>query len=293
MDKIKKAIVTGATGFLGGALVEELLDNEYEVVKLNVSKLEYDDIYHDSDVLFHFAWAGVTDDYSISWDKQLENIRYSCELMEWAAGLGIKKFVYPGSIMEYEHGKAYYHGIHPLPARHYYHVAKHSARHLLRVHADQNNIAFFPLTISNVYGYRENCKGMLNRMINKTINRMINNEKSSFTAAEQKYDFIYINDAVRAIRLVAEQGKPYKEYYIGNRNQHQLKEFLFEAERILKPKHPLGIGEIEYEGVSLDYSEFDTNSLYEDFGFEPQISFAEGVAITAEKMMSAKKEHAF
>jgi nucleoside-diphosphate-sugar epimerase len=197
-------------------------------------------------------------------------------LLEAAQRLGVKRFVYPGSIMEYEHNKAYECGFSPLPARHHYHVAKQTARHMLRIAADQYGIAFVPVTISNVYGPRDHSK----RLINSLIIAMQNGENMALTAGEQLYDFIYMDDAARAIRLAGEDGQPAREYYIGNKKPRPLKEFLREAEQVVRPAQPLILGGRALAGVSLDYTEFDMGGLYE-LGFAPTVSFAEGIARTA------------
>ena len=44
----------------------------------------------------------------------------------------------------------------------------------------------------------------------------------------------------------------------------------------------IGLGEINFSGVSLTYKEFDTNALKKDTGFENKISFEEGIKRTAE-----------
>jgi nucleoside-diphosphate-sugar epimerase len=147
---------------------------------------------------------------------------------------------------------------------------------MLRIAADHCGLEFVTVTISNVYGPCDRSR----RLINSLIKAMQSGEKMPLTAGEQLYDFIYIEDAVRAIRLAGEKGQPAREYYIGNKQPRPLKEFLREAERVVKPARPLVLGERELTGVPLDYTEFDMGGVFE-LGFEPKVSFAEGIALTA------------
>ena len=52
----------------------------------------------------------------------------------------------------------------------------------------------------------------------------------------------------------------------------------------LAPGFPLGIGELPFSGVSLDYTEFDTKMLYRDLGFRQEVPFRRGVRMTADRI---------
>lgn len=300
--EVKRAIVTGADGFLGSHLVCELLETGYDVVAVvlkesharNVLKkdprlaffecsmeeyrnLENKEIWRDADCLFHFAWAGVSDKAGGDYRVQLDNVRCTCDLLFTVAKLGIKRMVFASSIMEWEHKKAFDQQKYLQPLRNTYHIAKTSARMLLSLYAANMNLDFCPVIISNVYGEGERSA----RLINTALRKILAGEHMSFTSGEQLYDSIYCKDAVRAIRIVAEQGRSQTAYYIGNSRQKPLKEFLLEMRDLLNPSCELGLGELPFYGVSLDYKEFDTNALSLELGFEPQYTFAQGIKRTA------------
>ena len=118
---MKKAIVTGSTGFIGSWLVQELLESNYEVevVARNKDKLvpesrkrcsiieksleELRPEYFDggADVFFHLAWAGVSSESKNQLDLQLENISVSLNALEIANRIGCKLFVATGTVAEY------------------------------------------------------------------------------------------------------------------------------------------------------------------------------------------------
>lgn len=137
---------------------------------------------------------------------------------------------------------------------------------------------FVCTTISNVYGVGE----ISERLINTTIIKLLKKEKTSFTEGNQLYDFIYIDDVVRAFILIGEYGKPFKNYYIGNKKPQLLKEFLVKIRDCIDTNIELGLGEIPFNGISLNYTEFSTLGLYEDFNFKTTVNFEDGIKKTAE-----------
>lgn len=299
---MKRAIITGADGFIGRNLVKEMLREKYHVYAIVMdvenakSVLGEDEHIHyyacnmnnyqllsqypelkEIPLLFHFAWAGVSDHMCINYEVQLNNVKCTCDLQYVAKELGIKRIVFADSIMEYEHLKAVDCGIYKLPLRNTYHISKIAARNMLQLRCANDNIDFIPVLISNVYGVGENSP----RLINTAIRSLLKNEHMSFSPGEQLYDFIYISDAVRAIRLSGEKGINNKIYYIGNDVQRPLKEYLIRMRDVINPTMELGMGELQFSGCSLDYTEFDTMGIFRDFGFVIDIPFEDGVKMTA------------
>lgn len=304
---MKKAIITGADGFIGSNLVRELISENYNIyaVVMNITEAE-NVLGHDhhiyyiecsmdnyssllthteligADYLFHFAWAGVSDKSSSDYKTQINNVKCSCDLQTIANKLKIKRIIFADSIMEFEHIKAVENGYYSLPLRNTYHISKYSARNFIQLMCNNSGMEFVSVLISNVYGVGE-CSP---RLINTAIKSLLEHRHMSFTSAEQMYDFIYITDAVKAIRLAAERGHSNKIYYIGSEKPRPLIEYLCAMREIISPDDSLGIGEIPFRGVALTYREFDITALKNDTGFIPKISFEEGIKKTAEWMKS-------
>lgn len=299
---MRKALVTGADGFIGKNLIVELLNNNYlvfaavrnknsaenilgktnnlriiECEMKDYARLQYYQDLIDCDMVFHLAWSGVSNSLSTDYSVQLDNVRYACDLQAVCAKLKIKRLIFADSIMEYEHKKAVEEGFYNLSLRNTYHIAKTTTKEMLQLRCFNTGMEFVSMIISNVYGIGENSP----RLINTTIRNLLKHQHMSFTSGEQKYDFIYISDAVKAIRIAAENGKNYKSYYIGNRAQRPLKEFLYIMRDIIAPDMYLGIGELEFKGVSLEYNEFDTDGIYREFNFKPEVEFKQGIWMTA------------
>lgn len=297
---MKKAIVTGANGFVGTALCRELCKQGIQVIAVVRNKAEficktkdlpgltvvYSDLLRfrnlaemipdrDIDVLYHLAWEGSAGALRGDSDVQMNNVRYACDTVKACADIGVSRFVFAASIMEYEINAVMATDVTP-EINTLYASAKTAADYMVRAIAGSLGIDYIRAVISNIYGPGE----MSPRLINTSLKKMILGEHCAFSAGEQLYDFIYIDDAVRAFVAIGEKGIANRTYYIGSQEQQKLKYFLIEMKNQIDSKMEIGLGEIPFHGVSLSYEEFDVNAVKEDTGFVPQFSFAEGIRNT-------------
>jgi UDP-glucose 4-epimerase len=301
---VKKAIVSGANGFIGTALCRELSEHGTETIAIVRNENEnYDSIAglenvrivfsdlaqfkdldqvipdRDADVFYHLAWIGSAGDLRGNTDIQLDNVRYACETLQMCKRIGCGRFVFASSIMEYEimalMDTDETPGINTL-----YSSAKLSADFMLRTLAGHYGTDYIRAVISNIYGPGEKSP----RLISTSLRKMLNHEHCSFSAGEQLYDFVYITDAVRMFRAIGEKGLTNRTYYIGSLNPRPLKEFLLEMRDQADPEAEPGLGEIPFTGVSLTYREFDVTAVKNDTGVIPEISFREGIKRTLEWM---------
>ena len=125
---MRRIVITGATSFLGAAMVEKCLSNHdevYAVVRrnssnlyrlnqlenVNIIELNLDEIeqlpeqLEQADVFIHFAWDGSGSEGRKDAVVQGRNYDYAMKAVEAAGKIGCKLFVFPGSQAEY--GKVY------------------------------------------------------------------------------------------------------------------------------------------------------------------------------------------
>ena len=294
-----KAVVTGATGFVGKWLVEELLkqgDSVTVIVRnknsiptswiskvtvieasLNVlATLKPENFSQETaDIFFHLAWDGTSGYDRADTDKQLSNVAYACDAVRLASRLNCNRFVNAGSIMEYE-AMEYVPCNGTSPRMGYiYSTAKLAANYMAKTVANKEHLTYINAVISNIYGVGEKSA----RFLNTTLRKMLNNETLPLTAGTQMYDFIYVEDAVKAIILAGKNGKNNTAYYIGNTKQRPLKEFIEEMKSVLGSASELKYGEVPFTGPLLAYNELGLSYLTE-LGFTPQFNFTEGVILT-------------
>lgn len=299
---MRKAIVTGANGFLGAALCRKLSLCGVEVIAVvrnemsDISAIEglqgvnivYCDMSEyvrlgevisdrDVDIFYHFAWEGSAGALRGDERVQLKNVEYSCDAMRGCSEIQCKRFVFASSIMEYEVNALLENRISPS-INSIYSCAKSVANQMLRILAADKQIIYFGTVISNIYGPGEKSP----RFINSTIRKMLRGEHCSFTTGEQMYDFVYVDDAVEYLYAIGEKGKENQIYYIGSLKPKPLKEFIQEMVEQVNPALEIGFGEIPFQGISLTYQEFDIYAVKNDTGIEPVVNFADGIQRTME-----------
>ena len=298
---MKCVVVSGANGFVGGALVRELLRYDYEIYALDregcSDNLPEEDRVHfvpcdlaqmaslneklptrDYDVFFHLAWAGSAGQARADTQLQLQNAQWTVDSLRAAKQLGCKRFLCAGSIMERETmAAAYTQGNRPGMA-YIYGGGKMIAHVMCMSVAAEIGIDLIWPEITNAYGVGEKSP----RMVNTTIQKCIRGEEPQFTAGTQNYDFVYIDDVARAFRLIGEKGKPFHEYLIGSSTARPLKEFLLEMQEAIAPELKFHFGDIPFTGINLSLEEFDCSQTEADTGFRAQVSFAEGCRKTME-----------
>lgn len=298
---MKKTIVTGASGFLGSAVILELAASGIPVFAVykdsadipaglpemvtpvvcdmqNAADLQ--SLISDSEIdcFYHFAWQGSAGPLRADSAVQLQNVSFSLTAVVAAAAIGCGRFVFASSIMEYELQKTMEAGFVPASS-HIYSAAKLAVRQMGAILAKEKGIAFIPVVISNIFGEGETSP----RLINTTIRKLLHNEPTAFTEGTQTYDFLYIRDAVGAFIAIGERGIPFKEYYLGSLSPRPLRDFLLELNAVVSDNADLGLGKLSFTGISLDYSQlFDIEAVKNDTGFLPRYSFAEGIKNTAE-----------
>lgn len=303
-----KAIVTGASGFVGSALVKELVKNNIEVLCIdlkidsnripdsnlvtklemsieNIDELENVVKKNEYDLFYHFAWVGSAGPLRMDEIVQTKNALWTVNCLRVASIIGCKKFIVAGSIMEFEVNAVTY-AQETKPGKGYiYGVGKVLAHELCKPIANDLGIDLVWAYITNTYGVGENSP----RFINTTLRKIINNEKLEFTAGTQNYDFVYIDDVAKAFYLLGLKGVANNNYIIGSGNAKPLREFIIEMTNENSPNNPPCFGDVPFTGVNLPLDVYDTKKIEKDCGFKATISFAEGTKRTLEWLLGLEK----
>ncbi|MEG1362236.1 MAG: NAD(P)-dependent oxidoreductase [Lachnospiraceae bacterium] len=306
---MKRIVVTGASGFIGRAVVDYLLQKDYFVYAVvrseekrtaygwnkNLSVLECDlkqaekllDLIQEKriDSCIHFAWGGVSGSGKSEYELQIENILNSCKLMDVCGALQCKRFIFASSIAELECMK--YMTIGDTKAvSDLYSAAKLSADSMSKILAKNYGIEYISAIISNAYGVGE----VSPRLINSMLRKFIHNEAVFLTEGKHCYDFIFIDDVARAFYLISEKGRKGKAYYIGSNHPRAVRDFLMEAGAVVGKQQLLQFGKLDYHGIPLEYDKINLYELQADTGFTPEVPFREGIRLTYDWLKNRKSQ---
>lgn len=294
---MKTAIVTGATGFIGGQFVKYLLTQNYQVyaivrnpdkMKFDHPKLkviqadfsEYKNLYQhieSADYFYHFAWNGAYGQDTTDYKIQLDNVYFTCEALYQAIKMNCKKFILAGTVAELEILEHIENNVCRPRGTCIYAAAKLNAEMMCKTIAIANNIEFNCGLFANIVGPGD-CS---QRSTNFILNKFLNGEAPKLVEGVAKNDWLYIDDAVRLINAMGEQGKNMKTYYIGHTNLWSLKEIITKARDIVAPEVKLKFGELPDSFIT-NYKYISTTELYEDTGVKAEYPFDVAMKKTAE-----------
>lgn len=293
-----KAIISGATGAIGTALIKELASKGDDVLVLvrsdskrkdNIPVSHYvtikecsleelsslqNDTGKEYDVFYHFAWAGTAGAGRNDMYLQNENIRYALDAVGAAERFGCKTFIGAGSQAEYGRFEGKLKAETPAFPEMGYGYAKLCAGHMTRDHAHQLGLSHIWVRILSVYGPNDGEQSM----VMSAIAKLKNGETPRFTKGEQMWDYLYSGDAAEAFRLLGEKGRDGKIYVLGNGSARSLKDYITDIRDVVSPGSEIALGAIPYGEKQVMYLCADIAELQNDIGWSPKTKFRDGIA---------------
>ncbi len=294
---MKRVIITGGTGFIGSRLVGELAGHNIEVIALvrnktkagdvlggNVTIIEYYSAEYNKlmsdktciDAFYHLAWEGVAPEKKNDRPTQVRNIDFAMEMLEFAHVLDAKRFIATGTVAEY----AFCEDVMDVNAKQtpndLYGAAKTAAHYMLETWARSIDMPFNWVVIPSTYGEGRRD----NNILTYTIRTLLNGEKPVYGYLTQMWDFLYVGEVARALRLIGEKGSYGKTYAIGSGEYHPLRYYVEIIRDIIDPNLSLGIGEKPTLSDKAFSSCVSITELTRDTGFLPEIKFKEGIEKT-------------
>lgn len=306
---MKRVIITGPTGAIGMALIQECIEAGTEVTavchrgskriariplseKVRVVECDLDEIgtlpelvQGSYDVFFHLAWACTAGEGRNDVAAQTLNIRSTMEAVEAAHALGCECFIGAGSQAEYGRVEGKLNAKTPAFPENGYGIAKLCAGQLGRLRCGQLGIRHIWFRVLSIYGPYDGEQ----TMILSSIRKMLRGEVPEYTPAEQLWDYLYSKDAGRAFYLAAEKGRDGAVYCLGSGQAAPLKEYIEIIRDEIDPTLPLRIGAKPYAEKQVMHLCADITDLQRDTGFAPQVGFREGIRETAEWVKKQKK----
>ena len=308
---MKKVLVTGADGFIGSHLTEELLKAGYKVRALSyynsfnywgwLEEIPENDnleivtgdvrdpnlcrnITKDIDIVFHLA-ALIAIPYSyIAPDSYVDtNVRGTLNMLQAARDNNVKKFIHTSTSEVY--GTAQYVPIdekHPLQPQSPYSASK--------IGADAIALSFFnsfsfPVTIArpfNTYGPRQSARAVIPTIISQMANGKKQIKLGDITPTR---DFNFVKDTCRGFIKIAESENTNGEVInIGSNTEISIGDLFNLIKKIMGSDAELVTDEQRIRPKNSEVYRLvcDNTKIKKLTGFEPEYSLEEGLRITCE-----------
>lgn len=303
MKCFRSALVTGATGFIGSAMVDLLERKGVEVTCLVRSRLRLEAsrrslaglrVIEDpnfqsknlrltlanisADVVFNFASYGVRPEDRDSQQLIDGNVGLTVHLLEATAHWPLQRFVHAASCSEYGFPDPEYKPVaesHPLRPTSVYGAAKAASFLFGTALAARLNVPFVALRLFGVFGKREGPW----RLIPYLISKLEQDRSVDLTPGDQVRDYLYVEDAAEAFFEAANGDlNCWEAYNVCSGFPTRIRD-LGEAvaDALGKPRHLLHWGERQYRTDEPMMLLGDNHRFVGETGWHPRINTEQGV----------------
>ena len=128
-------------------------------------------------------------------------------------------------------------------------------------------------------------------MVMSAIRALMAGESPCFTAGEQIWDYLYSEDAARALIALAESGIDGRVYCLGSGEARPMRDYMLAIRDAVFPDGEIGLGLLPYPKGQTMYLCADIGELTSDTGFLPSVPFEEGIRRTARWLAREKNYH--
>ena len=293
---MKRALVTGASGFVGAAVVRQMVRQGRPVAVLlrpasdtrrigdllDRVQVIRGDIFRLGEVrealaafapegVVHLAWEGVRGSDRNNVD-QAKNVGAAIELYLLTEALGAARFVGVGSQAEYGPQSGRIREDAPLAPTTVYGAAKLAVCVLLERMAVVSGRSFAWLRLFSSYGPGDDPSWLIPYL----VRRLLLGERPALTAADQRWDFLHVEDVARAVIATLDCDVS-GVFNLGSGEARPLREVITFIRDYIDPSLPLGFGEVQYRADQVMHLEADISALTRATGFVPAVPLADGV----------------
>jgi UDP-glucose 4-epimerase len=302
MSAPKIAVVTGAAGFIGSHMVDLLLARGYRVHAVDdlsggrIENLGHhrsdpelvfeqrdvrdlvprDPLFRGAEFVIHFAGIG---DIVPSIDRPTEyfsvNIMGTAHALEAARHAGVKKFVYAASSSCYGLAEELPTSERATISPQYpYALSKYGGEEAVLHWGKVYRLPVVSIRIFNAYGPRSRTTGAYGAVIGVFLAQKLAGRPFTVVGdGTQRRDFVFVTDVAKAFLLGAESDRTQEVYNLGAGNPQSVNRLveLLGGDVVHVPRRPREPG----------CTWADITKIRSQLGWEPSVSFEEGVAETA------------
>ena len=295
-QKINKAVITGATGVIGTALIDQLLnkgisllvfcnpnstrkDNIPRHPLIQVEYLSLKDIHSfqcadcDFDIFFHLGWEGTNKTDRLNEKIQERNVQYSIDALNLAKKLGCHTFIGAGSQAEFTRSDLELDESSSTNPDTPYGITKLKVNNILKSLANNLNIRYIWTRFFSVYGPNDGKETLISYLINE----LTAGNSPRVSSATHFWDYLYSSDAALALYLLSLYGKDGETYCVANGERHPLKYYIEIVHNLINPQLPILYGTADNQNTQPRSLIANINKLKSATGFSPQGSFEDGI----------------
>lgn len=303
-----RVVITGATGFIGASIAHEFLRGGHSVVVLtrinsNLSRLrslyadikiieyssldpehfEFSKITGGADIFVHCAWRGVAGSNRNEASQVTTNIPTTIHSVELAAKLGCRQWIGLGSQAEYGNLNCKISETsHNLPTT-LYGKAKLAASISALGLCEAYKMIGTWMRVFSTYGPKD----APNWFIPYVIQEFLANRAPKLTGCEQLWDYLYVQDAGRAVAAVSNR-QASGVFNLASGNALPLKIYIETIREILGTSLTPEYGAIDYRSDQVMHLEADIRKLKEITGWRPVVGLLEGLTQTIDFELTRK-----
>lgn len=302
-----KILLLGAAGFIGTNLTIELAKNKkneitlvdrnkeffYPIVNMNFKNvhivessltvnMEFDSILKNQEVVYHLVSTTVptTSNQHIS-QELVANVIFSANLFEACVRCGVKKVVFISS-----GGTVYGKEVdcplkektatNPISS---YGVQKVTIEKLLYLYRYMYDLDYRIIRLANPYGPYQRPNGVLGAVTTFTYKALKRERITVYGDGSVVRDYIYIDDAIRAIIKIVEGENKHRTFNLGCGYGTSIKQVLETIEKVLGIS--MDVSYIEGRKVDVPVNYLDISRYEKYYGALNAITLEEGIKKTA------------
>ena len=302
-------MILGAAGFIGTNLAIELAQDKKNNITLvdkkeeyfsNITKFNFSNvsikeasldlnmdfsILKDQNIVYHLVSTNVPTNSNLHISQDIQNnVLFSAYLFEACVNNKVEKvvFISSGGTVYGKEGKCPLSEETPTNPITSYGVQKITIEKLLYLYNYMYGLDYRIIRLANPYGPYQRPNGMLGAVTTFTYKALINEEIQVFGDGSVIRDFIYIDDAIKAILNIVNEEKKYKTFNLGCGYGVSILELINIIEKTLDIKIKVVYKEERTVDVPVNF--LDIKRYEECFGKLNPISLQEGIYKTADFM---------
>ena len=292
-------ILTGATGFIGSAVLAELHRRKVRPLVLlrpesdcrRLPQLAAGNIFTYSkpdeaglaeklraqspSVFIHCAWRGVGGPDRNADFQMSENVPFTLAAVELAAAAGCRQWIGLGSQAEYGNANRILDENAPTQPTTLYGQAKLAAGNAALSLCRSKGLAGAWLRVFSTYGPGDHSHWM----IPQVIREFLEGRSPQVTKCEQKWDYLFVADAARAIASLAD-GKTSGVFNLGSGEVWPLKQIIETIRMELGATIEPGYGTVPYRPDQVMHLQADISKITAATGWRPSTALKDGIKAT-------------